>query len=82
MVFRRFAMGAAFVLACLSLCQGTVHAQEQEGVIKPPKMLQFHEAEYPKDKHAAGITSKVLLSIEIGDGGHRPPRHHRRRMAL
>ena len=62
-------MGAAFALALLSLCQGIGHAQEQEGVLKPPKMLQFYEADYPKDKHAAGITAKVLLSIEIGDDG-------------
>jgi hypothetical protein len=38
-------------------------------VTKPPKLVTFVEAVYPKDRHDAGITASVLLSIEIGDDG-------------
>ena len=38
-------------------------------VTKPPKLVKFVEAVYPKDRHDAGITASVLLSIEIGDDG-------------
>jgi TonB family protein len=38
-------------------------------VTKPPKLVKFVQAVYPKDKHDAGITASVLLSIEIGDDG-------------
>jgi TonB family protein len=50
---------------------GTARAQtEGEHVItKPPKLLKFVPAVYPKAKHDAGITGSVLLSIEIGDDG-------------
>src|SRR3954467_10021504 len=36
---------------------------------KAPKLVKFVPAVYPKDKHDAGITAHVLLSIEIGDDG-------------
>jgi TonB family protein len=38
-------------------------------VTKPPKLVKFVPAIYPKDRHDAGITASVLLSIEIGDDG-------------
>ncbi|MDB4979545.1 MAG: TonB family protein / TonB-dependent receptor [Myxococcales bacterium] len=38
-------------------------------VTKPPKLVRFVEAVYPKDRHDAGITASVLLSIEIADDG-------------
>ena len=38
-------------------------------VTKPPKLVKFVEAVYPKERHDAGITASVLLSIEIGDDG-------------
>ncbi len=38
-------------------------------ITKAPHLVHFVEAQYPKDKHAAGITSQVLLSIEIGEDG-------------
>jgi TonB family protein len=38
-------------------------------ITKPPKLVKFVEAVYPKDRHDAGITASVLLSIEIGDDG-------------
>ncbi len=37
--------------------------------MKPPRLMHFVQAEYPKDKHDAGITSQVLLSIDIGEDG-------------
>jgi TonB family protein len=44
---------------------------EGEHVItKAPKLLKFVPAVYPQDKHDAGITASVLLSIEIGDDGN------------
>lgn len=36
---------------------------------KPPKLIKFVPAEYPKEKHDAGVTAQVLLSIEIDDAG-------------
>jgi TonB family protein len=38
-------------------------------VTKPPKLVKFVPAVYPKDKHDAGVTANVLLSIEIGADG-------------
>jgi TonB family protein len=38
-------------------------------VTKAPKLVHFVEAVYPKDRHDAGITASVLLTIEIGDDG-------------
>ena len=38
-------------------------------VTKPPKLVKFVEAVYPKDRHDAGVTASVLLSIEIGAAG-------------
>ena len=38
-------------------------------ITKPPKLVKFVPAVYPKDKHDAHVTGSVLLSIEIGDDG-------------
>jgi TonB family protein len=38
-------------------------------ITKPPKLIKFVPAVYPKQKHDAGTTASVLLSIEIGDDG-------------
>jgi TonB family protein len=38
-------------------------------VTKAPKLVKFVPAVYPKDRHDAGITASVLLSIEIADDG-------------
>jgi len=46
-----------------------VYAEEAAVITKPPRLVHFVPAEYPKDKHDAGITARVLLSIEIGDDG-------------
>jgi TonB family protein len=44
-------------------------AAEANIVTKPPKLTKFVPAVYPQEKHDAGITASVLLSIEIGDDG-------------
>jgi len=36
---------------------------------KAPKLIKFVPAAYPQDKHDAGVTAQVLLSIEIDDAG-------------
>jgi TonB family protein len=46
-----------------------VRAEEAAVITKPPRLVHFVPAEYPKDKHDAGVTAHVLLSIEIGDDG-------------
>ena len=38
-------------------------------VTKPPKLVHFVEAVYPPDKHQAGVTARVLLSIAVGEDG-------------
>jgi len=44
-------------------------AQAQGQLTKAPKLKQFVAAVYPQDKHDAGVTSQVTLSIEIDDAG-------------
>jgi len=58
---------AAFALA--GLFATSLRAEEASVITKPPHLVHFVPAEYPKDKHDAGITAQVLLSIEIGDDG-------------
>ena len=59
--------------ATLAVCAASsprARAEEPGPVVtKPPKLVKFVEAVYPKDRHDAGITASVLLSIEIGDDG-------------
>jgi TonB family protein len=61
----------ALLVATLAVCSATLraHAADEPVVTKPPKLVKFVEAIYPKDRHDAGITASVLLSIEIGDDG-------------
>ncbi len=62
-------------LLMLAICLGGGRARAQESdesgpvVTKPPKLVKFVPAVYPKEKHDAHITGSVLLSIEIGDDG-------------
>ena len=70
----RLGLTITFVLLCLPSIAPAQEAPEQEEqeahvLTKPPKLLQFVEADYPADKKAAGITAEVLLSIEIGADG-------------
>jgi TonB family protein len=58
---------AALALAVFSTIP--LHAEESQAAITPPKLVHFVPAEYPKDKHDAGVTAQVVLSIEIGDDG-------------
>jgi TonB family protein len=46
-------------------------AQAEAGgqLTKPPKLVKFVPAVYPRDKHDAGVTAQVLLSIEIDETG-------------
>lgn len=55
------------VLAGLS--STSLRAEDAVVIAKPPHLTHFVEAVYPKDKHEAGVTAKVLLSIEIGEDG-------------
>ena len=59
---------ATFAVA--GLLPSLLRAEEEATVITtPPRLVHFVPAEYPKDKHDAGITAHVVLSIEIGDDG-------------
>lgn len=58
---------AAIALAWITPC--SLRADEPVAITKPPHLIHFVPAEYPKDRHDAGIAAKVLLSIEIGDDG-------------
>jgi len=68
-------MRRALVLAVAltaALCAVSSRARaEDEGpqITKPPKLVTFVPAVYPKEKHDAHVTGSVLLSIEIGDDG-------------
>ena len=59
----------------LAICLGSRLARGQDSadsgpvVTKPPKLVKFVPAVYPKEKHDAHVTGSVLLSIEIGDDG-------------
>jgi TonB family protein len=69
-------MKTAFVISMLAICLPSVTALAQDNgaatgpvVTKAPKLVKFVPAVYPKDKHDAGVTASVLLSIEIGADG-------------
>src|SRR5665213_2036064 len=69
-------MKTAFVLSMLAICLWSVTALAQEDgsetgpvVTTAPTLAKFVPAVYPKDKHDAGITASVVLSIEIGADG-------------
>jgi TonB family protein len=58
----------ALLVLSLSMLAGAALAQEGQ-LTKPPKLTKFVPAVYPQAKHDAGVTSSVLLSIEIDDAG-------------
>jgi TonB family protein len=67
---------SSILATLLSLSFSARPAAAQEGgtdsgpvVTKAPKLVKFVPAVYPKDKHDAGVTASVLLSIEIGADG-------------
>jgi TonB family protein len=65
---------AALLGVCLVSAASSPRAQEAAGdsgpvVTKPPKLVKFVKAAYPAEKHDAGITASILLSIEIGADG-------------
>lgn len=65
----------ALLVATLAVCSGPTAARAQQEntdgpvVTKPPKLVKFVEAVYPKEREGSGVTASVLLSIEIGDDG-------------
>ena len=59
----------ALTLAVFGLPTAVLGQAEGPTVTKAPKLVKFVAAVYPKDKHDAGITASVELSIEIGDDG-------------
>jgi TonB family protein len=65
---------ASLLALVIYLVSSRASAQEAGGaagpvITKPPRLVKFVPAVYPKDKHDAGVTASVLLSIEIGDDG-------------
>ena len=73
-MFRLYSLPLGLVLAAMVLllpanARSQTAAPESGTISKPPKLVQFVPAVYPQDKHDAGITARVLLSIEIGDDG-------------
>lgn len=64
---------ALSVLLTAAVCAvaGVARAEDEAGpqITKPPKLVKFVPAVYPKEKHDAHVTGSVLLSIEIGDDG-------------
>src|SRR5262245_60458812 len=70
----RRALASAVVTLAVCTRLPFAAAQEPSGgggpvITKPPKLVKFVPAVYPKDKHDAGVTADVLLSIEIGADG-------------
>ena len=62
----------AILVLALAICavlRPLTAAADEPTVTKPPKLIKFVEAEYPKAKHDAGITASVTLSIEIDAEG-------------
>jgi TonB family protein len=60
---------AALALAICIASRANVARADEPTITKPPKLVKFVPAEYPKDRHDAGITASVLLSIEIDAEG-------------
>ena len=62
----------ALLVCALAICAALrpLSASADEPTItKAPKLIKFVPAEYPKDKHDAGVTASVMLSIEIDAEG-------------
>ena len=59
----------AVCLAPLAAARAQEAPAPEPVITKAPKLVKFVPAVYPKDKHDAGVTASVLLSIEIGADG-------------
>ena len=68
---RRALALAVLTTGRLRCCRAPRCAQDEGGRRSPSRRscVKFVPAVYPKDKHDAGITASVVLSIEIGDDG-------------
>src|SRR3954447_26711907 len=65
-----FALTVALAAAVCTVASGAARAEDEvPQITKPPKLVTFVPAVYPKEKHDAHVTGSVLLSIEIGDDG-------------
>jgi TonB family protein len=67
----RRAFALVMLTAAVCVASRTAQAQEETGpkITKPPRLVKFVQAVYPKEKHDAHVTGSVLLSIEIGGDG-------------
>jgi TonB family protein len=67
----RRALALAALAAAICAAPAVARAQGETGptITKAPKLVKFVPAVYPKERHDAGITASVLLSIEIGADG-------------
>src|SRR5580692_7266806 len=65
------ALALVMLTAAVCVASRTARAQDEAGpkITKPPKLVKFVQAVYPKEKHDAHLTGSVLLSIEIGADG-------------
>src|SRR3954463_13776745 len=67
---RTFALTVALAAAVCTVANGAARADDDgPQITKPPKLVTFVPAVYPKEKHDAHVTGSVLLSIEIGEDG-------------
>src|SRR4051812_36255244 len=67
---RALALWVALAVAVCTVASRPARAEgEGPQITKPPKLVTFVPAVYPREKHDAHITGSVLLSIEIGDDG-------------
>ncbi len=67
---RALALSVALAAAVCTVAGGAARADDEgPQITKPPKLVTFVPAVYPKEKHDAHVTGSVLLSIEIGDDG-------------
>jgi hypothetical protein len=58
----------AFLVLALAICtllRPRAAVADEPQVTKAPKLIKFVEAQYPKDKHDAGIAASVTLSSEV-----------------
>ena len=67
---RALVLSVALAAAVCAVAGGAARADDEgPQITKPPKLVTFVPAVYPKEKHDAHVTGSVLLSIEIGDDG-------------
>ena len=59
---RAFALSVALAAAVCTVASGAARADDEgPQITKPPKLVTFVPAVYPKEKHDAHVTGSVLL---------------------